>query len=95
MDVDVSGVMACSFIYFICYRRVDWLIHCPKKAVVTVVYTNYHTLWWIAAEPVHKSPEPEFWNYFLCGDFKDSQNTLIYFSYRWPSWSYKLCNKNM
>ena len=48
MDVDVSGVMACSFIYFICYRRVDWLIHCPKKAVVTVVYTNYHTLWWTA-----------------------------------------------
>ena len=45
--------MACLFIYFIYDRLIDWLIHYPINAVVTVVFTICHTLWWTTATLVY------------------------------------------
>ena len=43
INVDVSGVMAGLFNFianFICYGLIDWLMHYPVKAVITVVFTS-------------------------------------------------------
>ena len=41
----------CAFIYF---GLVDWLLHYPMKAIVTVAFTSCHTLWWTTTEPVQQ-----------------------------------------
>ena len=53
IDIAISGVMACLFIYFIYERLIDWLIHYPINAVITVAFTSCHTLWWTIEKTVY------------------------------------------
>ena len=43
IDADVSGVVMEPTPNLICYGLVDWLIHYPMTAVVTVVFTSCPT----------------------------------------------------